>query len=187
MVVGAVWWWHPLELSCEKVKWLNIVRHTTRKQMSFTQHRVKLARHSLLRAPEKFSSDHRWGKISLDILCTCIISRWSDPIGRCRHWCSLCCPSLNCWLAFSALLSPFPPTTNENLPKILSVYLQHGENEEEKDEQCNYHTETHFNEYVFLIFWFSILFWSHKTKDSVFNYLTPKQDDIKRADVHSLF
>ena len=29
--------------------------------------------------------------------------------------------------------------------------MQHGENKEEKYEQRNYHTETHFDEYVFLI------------------------------------
>ena len=29
--------------------------------------------------------------------------------------------------------------------------MQHGENNQEKYEQRNYHTETHFDEYVFLI------------------------------------
>ena len=44
---------------------------------------------------------------------------------------------------------PLPPITNENLSKILSVYMQHGENKEEK-----YETETHFDEYVFFDFLF---------------------------------
>ena len=114
----VLWWWHPPELLCEKVRRLNIVWRTTRKEMSFTQHRVKLPRHSPLGAPEKFSSDYRWGKISLGILCTCMVSRWSDPIGRCRHWCSLCCQSLNCLLGYLFRPAfPLPPNNKWKLAK----------------------------------------------------------------------
>ena len=69
----------------KKVEQWFILR-TTRKQIPFTQRRVKLTRHAPLGAPEIFSSDYRRGKISLGILCTFMVSLLSDPIvGRCRR------------------------------------------------------------------------------------------------------
>ena len=70
--------WKKIELQ------LNIALRTIRKQIPFTQRRVKLTRHAPLGAPEIFSSDYRRGKISLGILCTFMVSLLSDPIvGRC--------------------------------------------------------------------------------------------------------